>query len=161
MRPISRVRQKMEVPPAMDDRQHWHECTLEQDSITNANVTVLATRRDTFTVIKALERMTVNRATHPEINGTDIIKRPAVMTPKEITTPPPPQHRTQRGERALQQLESTCRVCMLQLRSTLLPPPHDCTKRKKYTPQSFESRWQSRHRTPLATALNYTLCHRT
>ena len=69
-------------------------------------------------VVKALERMLVNRATHPEINGTDIIKRPAVMTPKEITTPPPPQHRTQRGERALQQLESTYRVCMLQLLAT-------------------------------------------
>ena len=47
------MRQHVMVPPTMNDGQHWHECALEQDSIANANVTVLAKRRDTntFTVI--------------------------------------------------------------------------------------------------------------
>ena len=101
----------------------------------------------------------------PKTEGADLINMLDVMGSKQITTPPPPQHRTQRSERALQQLMNLrapvgfacCGRRCCQCHRLV----NNRTKRKKYTPQQFESRRQSRRRTPQATALNHALCHRT
>ena len=97
----------MVVPPTMDNGQHWHEGALEHDSIADANIAVCTKRRDTdtFMGVDVLERMRMNLAipcAHPEIDGTDIIIPLIIMTPKEITAPPPPHNHTKRSEGAPQ-----------------------------------------------------------
>ena len=145
MRPIQRVRLQMIVPPTMDEDQQRHKETSELDSLANTKITASVQLRDascraSSEVEKPLFSCREHWVDH--------------METEEPRAPPPPQHRTQRSECALQQLESTRRACTPRL--TLPPPPHDCTKRKQCTSHQLESCRQSRHVMPQATALNHT-----
>ena len=102
MRPISWMRQKMKVPPAMDKRQHRHKSALEHNSTVDTKITKLAKGRNIKTQVLIPARLLI-----PKIKEVDLINMLDMMGSEQITTPPPSQHRTQRSERALQQLEST------------------------------------------------------
>ena len=45
MRPVSWMRLEMVIPPAMDERQYWHESTLEHSTV-DTEITELAKSRD-------------------------------------------------------------------------------------------------------------------
>ena len=103
MRPINWMRQKMKVPPAMDKRQHRHKSALEHNNSVDTKITKLAKGRNIKTQVLIPVGLLI-----PKIKEVDLINMLDVMGSKQITTPPPSQHRTQRNERALQQLESCC-----------------------------------------------------